>query len=247
MTHYARLYDDLAWIWPVFSPAEDYGEEVRIIVERFAELGVASGTLLHLGSGGGSIDYHLKQHFRVTGVDLSEGMRAQAALFNPDVEYLHDDMRDVRLGRTFDAVLVHDAIACMTTFDELHAVYATAAAHLLPGGAMIAQPEEVRERYIEKETSSWTVQHGDTTVTAIELVHDPDPDDTEFLAAYFFLVQQGDRFSTLSDLHRVGIFPLDEFLRAVRAAGFDARAGDWPPPDDDGVIWPPLISAVRTA
>jgi cyclopropane fatty-acyl-phospholipid synthase-like methyltransferase len=247
MTEFARLYDELAWIWPLFSPAEEYEEEVRIIVDRFAELGVHGGSLLHLGSGGGSIDFHLKRHFRITGVDLSPGMRREAQTINPEVEYVHGDIRSVRLGRFFDAVLVHDAIAYMTSQDELRAAYGTAAAHLRPGGALVAQPEEVRERYIEKESSQWTITRGDTTVTAIELVTDPDPDDTEFLAAYFFLVQEGDRFSTLSDLHRVGIFPLDDFVSAIRAAGFHAHAGPWPPPDEDGVIWPPLITGVRTA
>ena len=33
---------------------------------------------------------------------------------NPDCEHLEGDMRTLRLGRTFDAVLIHDAVMYMT-------------------------------------------------------------------------------------------------------------------------------------
>jgi len=34
---------------------------------------------------------------------------------NPEAEHILGDMRTLRLGRTFDAVLIHDAICYMTT------------------------------------------------------------------------------------------------------------------------------------
>jgi len=43
-------------------------------------------------------------------------------------------MRSVRLGRTYDAVIIHDAIMYMTTEDDLVAALATARAHLAPAG-----------------------------------------------------------------------------------------------------------------
>jgi SAM-dependent methyltransferase len=82
-----RLYSDLASLWRLFSPPEEYLEEVETFRARFQRHGVPDGgTLLHLGSGGGSVDYHLKQFYRVTGVDISEEMIAQARQLNPEVE-----------------------------------------------------------------------------------------------------------------------------------------------------------------
>ena len=142
-----RLYADLASLWALFSPPEEYVEEVETFRARLVRHGVPDGgSLLHLGSGGGSVDYHLKRFYRVTGVDISEQMIDEARRLNPEVEYVRGDIRAVRLGRTFDAVLAHDAISYMTSVDELRAVYRTAAAHLRTGGLMIALPEELKER-----------------------------------------------------------------------------------------------------
>ena len=57
-------------------------------------------------------------------------------------------MRTLRLQRQFDAVLVHDAVAYMTTRADLAAlVAATAFAHTRPGGAALFAPflAELRE------------------------------------------------------------------------------------------------------
>src|SRR5690606_16940081 len=109
--------------------------------------GVGAGArVLHLGCGGGSLDFQLKRHYRVTGLDLSPAMLEIAKALNPEVSYHAGDMRVHRLGETFDAVIVHDAISYMTSTAELGEVYGTAAAHLRPGGVLIALPEELRER-----------------------------------------------------------------------------------------------------
>ena len=46
-------------------------------------------------------------------------------------------MRTLRLGRTLDAVLVHDAVTYLTTDEDLRAAMETAFAHLRPGGAAV--------------------------------------------------------------------------------------------------------------
>ena len=54
----------------------------------------------------------------------------------------------MRLGRTFDAVFIHDAIMYMTTQADLTAALATAHAHLKPGGALLVMPDCVSETYV---------------------------------------------------------------------------------------------------
>ena len=140
-----RLYTDLAWVWPFVSPPEDYPEEVATFRARFARHGVQDGApVLHLGCGGGSIDWHLKRHYRVTAVDLSPGMLAHAKSLNPEVEYLEGDIRDVRLVRELEAVLLHDAVAYMTRPEDLEADYRTVDGQLARGGEDVRPPEELR-------------------------------------------------------------------------------------------------------
>ena len=241
-----RLYADLATLWHLFSPPEEYAEEVATFRARFLRHGVPDGgRVLHLGCGGGSIDHHLARHYRVTGVDVSAAMLAQARRVNPGVEYVEGDMRTVRLGRTFDAVLVHDAIAYMTTVDELRAVYRTAAAHLPAGGLMLALPEELTSRLASLRPSVETRVVGDMTLTVLATHHVPEPFEHTFENVYVFLVREGDDVRVELDRHVVGAFALEEFLEAIRAAGFSAAAERWELTEWGDGPELPLIVAVR--
>src|SRR5262245_43380133 len=104
-----RLYTELADWWPLVSPPAEYAEEAEIYWRALAS-GDVPRTLLELGCGGGSNAWHLKRHAKLTLVDRSASMLGVSAAINPECEHCLGDMRDVRLGREFDAVFVHDAI-----------------------------------------------------------------------------------------------------------------------------------------
>jgi ubiquinone/menaquinone biosynthesis C-methylase UbiE len=107
----ARFYTEMADWWPLFSPPMHYGEELDDLLPRLAPLPPpGAATMLELGSGGGSFGSHLKQQFKLTLTDLSEGMLAQSRIVNPELEHIQGDMRTLRLNRQFDYVLIHDAI-----------------------------------------------------------------------------------------------------------------------------------------
>ena len=55
-------------------------------------------------------------------------------------------MRTLRLGRTFDAVLIHDSIMYMTTEADLAAAALTAFVHTRPRGATLPP---VHDRHVE--------------------------------------------------------------------------------------------------
>jgi hypothetical protein len=50
-------------------------------------------------------------------------------VLNPECEHVEDDMRTVRLGRQFDCVFIHDAVAYMTTESDLRRAIETAFVH----------------------------------------------------------------------------------------------------------------------
>ncbi len=83
----------------------------------------------------------------MTLVDLSEDMLAVSRELNPECEHLPGDMRTVRLGRTFDAVFVHDAIEYMTTEADLRQAIATAYEHCRPGGVAVLVPDDIAENF----------------------------------------------------------------------------------------------------
>src|SRR5262245_16055239 len=105
-----RMYSDLAAWWPLLSPPSHYVEEAVFFWAILKQARPRPRSLLELGCGGGSLAANLKRHLALTLVDLSPQMLAVCRATNPECETAQGDMRDVRLGRSFDAVLVHDAI-----------------------------------------------------------------------------------------------------------------------------------------
>lgn len=226
-----RLYDDLAWTWPIISPVEHYVEESEFFAKVIREHSrIPVDSLLHLGCGGGHNDYALKRHFRVTGVDLSARMLGLAGTLNPEVEYLAGDMRSVRLGRTFDAVLIVDSIAYMASEDDLKAVFATAYSHVRPGGVFVFFQEETAEGFTQNKTSHVSHREGDVEITFIENLYDPDPSDTSYEATFVYLIRREGRLEVRTDRHRCGLFTTDAVADLVEQAGFGLTRSRYDPP-----------------
>src|SRR4029077_15392544 len=124
----------LAEWWPLISPPEEYAAEAAYLAGVLTTAAVPVREVLDLGSGGGHVAAHLKDRFALTLVDLSEDMLAVSRRLNPGGPHIQGDMRAVRLGHRFDAVLVHDAIDYVTCEADLRQVIDTAYAHCRPGG-----------------------------------------------------------------------------------------------------------------
>ena len=136
------IYDDLATWFHLLTPPAEYADEAAAILEMLRErVQGPLATMLELGSGGGNIASHLRSDLAVTLTDLSPAMLALSRTINPDLEHIVGDMRTLRLGRVFDAVLIHDAICYMTTEEDLQAALTTAFVHLRPGGAAVFAPD----------------------------------------------------------------------------------------------------------
>lgn len=222
------MYEDLAAYWPVISPPEGYRLEAAHWRAAFEErLGPGTHSLLELGVGGGHNLHHLKEGFApVVAVDLSEAMLENSRALNPDVEHHVGDMREVRLGRVFDAVAIHDAVAYMRSEDDLARCFVTAARHLRPGGAFVTTPDHVTETYRDPQTKVKVCPHGDgDELTYFEYCYDPDPADTEYETLYTYLFRRGGGPPEVhTDTHVHGLFPKATWLRLLDAAGFDAAA-----------------------
>ncbi len=92
---------------------------------------------------------HLKATFAMTLVDLSDGMLDVSGRLNPQCEHHPGDMRTLRLGRSFDAVFLHDAVDYMATDDDLRQAVETAFVHCRPGGIALFLPDMTLETFEE--------------------------------------------------------------------------------------------------
>ena len=214
------LYSDLVAWYHLVDPAADHLEEADAFEEAFTRGAVAAPqTLLELGSGAGHNAVHMKRRFRCTLTDRSEPMLGRSRALNPECEHLQGDMRSLRLGRTFDTVLVHDAVVYMTSEADLLAAARTAFVHTTPGGAAIFAPDFVRETFREMSD----VISGDDGTRALRCVAwtwDPDRRDTSAVVDFAFLLREAGAVRAVHDRHVEGLFPRGAWESVLAAAGF---------------------------
>ena len=218
-----KLYGELAEWWPIMASPAEFRKEARFFDRLLrGSTNPAPRTLLDLGSGSGNNAFHLKAHFRMTLVDMSPQMLAVNRTVNPECEHIQGDMRTLRLGRTFDAVFVHDAVCHMTTAPDLQAVMETAFVHCRPGGVALFVPDELRETFVP------STDHGgndkeNRSVRYVQWTTDPDPRDTAILVDFGILLR--DEQGVVRVVHERqthGLFSRAVWLRLLRKAGFTA-------------------------
>ena len=225
-TKLPKLYQELADWWPVLSTPEDYAEEAAFYRQALLDASQREvRTLLELGSGGGNNASHLKAHFEMTLVDLSEGMLAVSRALNPECEHIQGDMRTVRLGRQFDAVFIHDAIEYMTSEADLRAALQTAYEHLRPGGAALFAPDHTRETF-KPSTDHGGHDRPPRSLRYLQWTWDPDPSDDSYLFLMVYALRSGDeQVRVVEDMHHCGVFGHQVWLRLLAEVGFQPRAG----------------------
>jgi SAM-dependent methyltransferase len=232
------MYHELAHLWPLMSPPADYADEARHWREALhAYLGSRRVRILELGVGGGNNLSHLTSDFDATAVDVSDAMLANSRRLNPSVEHHVGDMRTVRLGRTFAAVIAHDAISYLTSEDDLRATFATAAAHLAPGGVFICAPDWYRETFAGSSASAHGPRGVDPELAMFVHTFDPDPNDTTIEQHYVFTIRRGRDVEVVEDRHVLGLFPLATWIRLMTDAGFRVEKRPYPVHADGHEAW----------
>jgi SAM-dependent methyltransferase len=219
------LYGDLAAWWPLISPPKEYTEEAAFAATLLRSASIPVRDVLELGSGGGHNAVHLKARFDMTLVDLSAGMLEVSRRLNPECDHQPGDMRTVRLGRTFDAVFVHDAVDYMLSEADLRQAIDTAFVHCRPGGIAVFVPDRTAETF-----EAATGHGGDDDADGrgarfLDWTWDPDPADTWIVTEYAFLLRDADgSVRAVHETHRTGLFSRDVWLRLLAGAGFEPDA-----------------------
>lgn len=218
-----KLYRELVPWYHLVDPPEDHQDEAECFQAAFERVVSPSPqTLLELGSGAGNNGLHLKRRFTCTLAELSEDMLALSRQQNPDCEHVLGDMRTLRLGRTFDVVLVHDAVCYMLTEEDLLAAAQTAFVHTRPGGAAIFAPDAYRETF-EDSTETLMEDRGGRSLRALMWTWDPHPEDNTYVVDFAFLLREGDTIKSVHDQHVEGLFSFETWRRVLARAGFQVE------------------------
>jgi SAM-dependent methyltransferase len=256
-----RLYRELHTWYRLFTPVSEYLAEATCYREGLLQaLGLDRGditqpgagrpglapTLLELGCGAGHNASYLTSRFACTLTDLSPDMLELSRELNPSAEHAVGDMRTLRLGRVFDAVLVHDAVMYMTTKADLEQAITTAFVHTRPGGAAIFAPDYVREAFSPGTDADGSDRSdGSRGVRFLEWRRDPDPNDDTYTVDYALLLREGNDVRVEHDRHIEGLFARATWLELLGRAGYEVES--IPRPLDDHGEFDQIFLARRPA
>ncbi|MBI4203340.1 MAG: class I SAM-dependent methyltransferase [Chloroflexi bacterium] len=240
-----RMYSEFAHLWDAISSPQEYVQESRYWRDTLrSKLGSGTHAILELGVGGGHNLHHFAKEFQVTAVDLSAKMLANSAHLNPTVEHLVGDMRTIRLERTFQAVLIHDAINYMLTREDLRAAIATARMHLEPGGVFIAGPDWFKETFPGTHLVPHINKQITPELTFVEYVTDPDPNDELLEWVFFYITSDKGRVCVEEDHHITGCFSREVWGQLLVQEGFTMETVPYPAHDTGQEVYLVVGTAV---
>lgn len=127
------------------------GESYQARFDRLAAAGVdvhgeadfvcslAPDSVLDAGCGTGRVALELaRRGVEVVGVDVDSSMLETARRLGPEIELIESDLAELRLGRSFDVVLMAGNVLLFTAEGSERAVVAGCARHLGQQGALVA-------------------------------------------------------------------------------------------------------------
>lgn len=170
------VFADYAHYYDLLYRDKDYAGEVDHVASLLQKYAPAATSLLELGCGTG---HHAEllagKGYRVHGIDRSDDMLQDASRrleklpepLRSNLSFSAGDVRDLSLGRQFDAVIsLFHVMSYMTGNDDLARAFSVAGNHLVPGGlflfdcwygpAVLADPPVVRVKRLEDERCAVT-------------------------------------------------------------------------------------------
>lgn len=180
----------------------------------------AATSILDVACGTGQQLAALTMYDRV-GVDLSPEILTVATERVPGVPLLAQDMVELDVGRTFDAVIcLSSSISYVRTRARLDRAVAGMAAHLEPGGTLFIEPWFAPEQFWDGHLS---VRHAADQDVNLTWMYRQERHDRLSVLPIHYLVGSSTGVEHWVETHEMGLFTDGEYTSALRAAGLEVR------------------------
>ena len=194
-------------------------------------------TLLDIGCGTGMHITHLYENYTTEGLDFDENILKIARERFPDLDFHHGNMIYFNLEREFDVITsLFSAIGYVKTVDALNQTATNFAKHLKPGGVAIIEPwlkpEDVKQQSIH-------ALFVDEPELKISRINQTVVKDGLMSFTFHYLIGTPDGIDYFTELHELGLFTHEQYMRAFTNAGLDATY------DKDGLMGRGLYIGVR--
>ncbi|MGA4844413.1 class I SAM-dependent methyltransferase [Streptomyces sp. G45] len=213
----ARVYD------LVYSArGQDFRGEAELVAGLVRERVPSAASLLDVGCGTGEHLVTLRRSFaHVEGVDLSEAMARVARGKLPGVAVHVADMRDLDLGRAFDAVIsLSTAVAYLPSTGDLAVALRRMVGHLAPGGVLVVEPWYFPATFLDGHVAADVVRgEGRTVARVSHAVRSPG----SARVHSHYVVADPHGIEHFTETQVFGLWSEEEYLAAFDAAGCAAR------------------------
>ena len=211
-TKSAELYDAIY--------RKEYAAEVARLEEFIRRHKRSAGNgLLDVACGTGGHIKHLRERYRVEGLDLDPSILAVARRDNPGVPFHEADMISFDLPQRFDVVAcLASSIGYARTVDGLHAALRTFARHLVPGGVALVEPWITSDRYEPGRVIARSVDEPELKVARINV---SSVEGRLAVLNSHYLVGTPEGVEHFTERHELGLFTEEEYMQAFRGAGLD--------------------------
>jgi SAM-dependent methyltransferase len=220
-----RYYDKIYW-W------KDYDREAGFLVKVLRKYHVQGRRVLEVACGTGSHSKILAARgYEVTGVDFSEDMlKIARRKLKGHAKFIRGDMRDLDavVGGEYDAAIcLFSAISYNLTFSDLERTLEGLYHHLREGGIVVFDTHFTKRGFMDGNRGEDIFDDG-RVIGARLSISKRKGDVGE--VSFNYLIKDGAKTIVLrNDVHRLGLFDQEDFLRAMREVGFvETKAyADW--------------------
>jgi len=208
----ARLYD------AVYASIRDYPREAAELDRLIQERRPGARTLLDIACGTGAHLEHLTG-YEVEGLDLDPEMLGVARERLPNVPLHEGDMADFELGKRFDAVVcMFSSIGYVRTEERLRSAVASMARHLEPGGVLVVEPWLSPEVWVDRHVGAVFVDQPELKIARMNV---GEREGNLSIFEFEYLVGTPNGLERFNERHELGLFTVEQYLEAFRAAGLE--------------------------
>lgn len=216
---YDKIYDSL-----------NYEENAATLRDLLQSEGIDDGAeLIEAACGTGSYLEPLREHYNVVGYDVSEQMVRLAREKLGGVELFVADMEEYVADKPVDVLLcLFSSIGYLDGTEALRKTCRNFYRSLKSGGVVVIEPWVTPQQYRVGEATMQTYE--DEDIKLCRQVVAQREGRRAILDFHWLVASRGQDVEHFSEVHELFLFTRDDYLDALKTAGFDVRF------DEDGLI-----------
>lgn len=213
------LFQRLAKYYDKIYKWKEYQKEVEFIESLFKKFRGKVKHILDVACGTGNHAALLKERgYSILGVDINEEMLEIARQKVKDVEFIEGDMRQLKIGKKFDAVLcLFSSIAYNPSYGELEQTLKNFYYHLKEDGILVFDNAFWKETFVRGHSTVNTVDEENLKLARFS---NSQVTEKNLKIVFTYLIKENERLDFDIDEHVLGILEIKKVKKLMEKLGF---------------------------